>query len=114
MKPDMADENGRFLPACMRGGGERGNGSHVTLHDLRYITALLSELVIYGTAAQLFELDFQSWSPGVGKLLGVESILSREVWVWCWLDLTLLEPACIHSFIPSRDGRFGESRYSTG
>lgn len=44
--------------------------------------AATSRCMIYGTGDQLFELDFQSWSPGVGKLLGVESILSREVWVW--------------------------------
>ena len=78
VKPDMADENGRFLPACVRGGDERGNGHHDTLHGLRYITALLSELVIYGTAALLFEP-----LPGGGILLGGESILTREVWVWC-------------------------------
>lgn len=53
------------------------------LHDLRYITALLSELVISGTVALLFELDFQIWSPGVGKLMGGDSILTRDVWVWC-------------------------------
>ena len=79
VKPDMADENGRFLPACVRGGDKRGNGHHDTLHGLRYITALLSELVIYGTAALLFE----PLPAGVGILLGGESILTREVWVWC-------------------------------
>ena len=56
----MADENGRFLRACVRGGDERENGRHVTVHDLRYTrTALLSELVIYGTGTVALELEFQ-------------------------------------------------------
>ena len=58
MNPDMADENGRFLRACVRGGDERENGRHVTVHDLRYTrTALLSELVIYGTVALLLSSE---------------------------------------------------------